>query len=78
MKALSPRMILVTGHSDKSGNSSFNLSLSQKRAERVAAILMEEGIQADRIKVKGLGEELARGTYNAKERNVVIQAVLDR
>ncbi|MBK7483349.1 MAG: OmpA family protein [Flavobacteriales bacterium] len=69
--------ILVTGHTDRSGNATFNRSLSQQRAEAVAKYLREAGVPATAIKVKGLGEQLARSTYDLKERNVVIQRVSD-
>lgn len=70
--------ILVTGHTDRSGKASFNLMLSQQRAEAVAGLLEAAGVPRNALKVKGLGEQLARSTYDEKERNVVIQMVMER
>lgn len=49
--------ILIQGHTDSSGTSEFNLSLSERRAERVAAYLRKKGVPSSRITVQGLGEE---------------------
>lgn len=68
--------MIITGHSDRSGQASFNLTLSQQRAEAVAKILEQEGVPVAAMRTKGLGEKLARSTYNVRERNVVVQMVL--
>ena len=47
----------VLGHTDTSGSSSYNQALSERRAQSVATILMNEGIIHQRIVVKGLGED---------------------
>lgn len=47
----------IQGHTDSQGNESFNLDLSQRRAEAVRSYLVEElGIEADRLSAKGYGE----------------------
>jgi outer membrane protein OmpA-like peptidoglycan-associated protein len=68
--------LIVTGHSDRSGKATFNLTLSQQRAEAVAKVLREAGVPDSAMTVKGLGEKLAQSTYNVKERNVVVQMVI--
>ncbi|MBS0001033.1 MAG: OmpA family protein [Cyclobacteriaceae bacterium] len=45
----------ITGFTDPVGNKSYNQRLSQRRAERVKRIMVEEGISARRIVTKGLG-----------------------
>ena len=48
---------LVVGHTDTKGTKKYNLSLSIKRAEVVKEILINYGIQQNRIKILGKGEE---------------------
>lgn len=52
------RSIRIEGHTDSSGSESFNLNLSQKRAEAVKALLVEYGIDALRISAAGMGESV--------------------
>jgi len=47
----------VAGYTDDRGQSGFNQSLSQKRAESVKAYLQSSGVSADRMKAKGYGED---------------------
>ncbi len=39
------------------GAESYNLHLSQRRAERVKQYLVEKGVKVDRLRVKGYGED---------------------
>ena len=48
--------ILLTGHTDSTGNVDFNLDLSKRRAEAVLQALTERGIQKERISTQGLGD----------------------
>ena len=48
--------ISVEGHTDSTGNDSFNMMLSQSRAESVASAVMARGISYDRITTRGFGE----------------------
>ncbi len=52
------RSIRIEGHTDSSGSESFNLNLSQKRAEAVKALLVEYGIDELRITAAGMGESV--------------------
>ena len=46
----------VLGHTDSSGSSTYNQSLSERRAQSVATQLMNEGTKGERIIVRGVGE----------------------
>jgi len=59
-KTLSPDlteafMVLIVGHTDSSGDESYNMALSLKRAESVSDYLVATGADADKIRVIGRG-----------------------
>uniref|UniRef100_A0A2P2IBS0 Membrane protein n=1 Tax=Hirondellea gigas TaxID=1518452 RepID=A0A2P2IBS0_9CRUS len=49
--------IFISGHTDNTGKDSYNMILSQDRAESVAKYLKSRGVQEDRIKSEGLGSQ---------------------
>jgi len=49
--------IELSSHCDYRGNDSYNLPLSQRRAESVVTYLIEKGINSDRLTAVGYGEE---------------------
>lgn len=48
--------IQINGHTDNVGTAEENLALSQARAESVRQFLINQGIDANRLKAKGFGE----------------------
>lgn len=50
------RHVLIEGYTDSTGSDSFNLELSQRRADAVRMSLAQRGIGADRVDTHGLGE----------------------
>jgi OmpA-OmpF porin, OOP family len=46
----------IEGHTDSDGDDKTNLKLSQQRAEAVKSHLVAQGIKADRLEAKGMGE----------------------
>jgi outer membrane protein OmpA-like peptidoglycan-associated protein len=48
--------IEVSGYTDGTGSPQLNEKLSQKRAENVKQMLIDKGVNADRIEAKGFGE----------------------
>lgn len=53
--ATRPR-ITLTGHADRSGDAAYNMALSIRRAETIKKSLIDQGLRADSIDVKGRGE----------------------
>lgn len=50
-------VVEVAGHTDSTGTNEYNQTLSQQRAESVAAYLRTRGVLGDRIITVGMGEE---------------------
>ena len=48
--------IIATGHADKSGGDSYNMALSQRRANAVKSALGKQGLSADSIETAARGE----------------------
>ena len=65
--------ITLTGFSDQSGPAIFNQELSQARAQGVKDALLAQGISAERIVIKSVGESMAH-VAEGDEGN----AILDR
>lgn len=57
-KQLAQRRILLVGHTDDTGSSQLNASLSERRARAVAAFLKQKGIPEANIYYQGAGETL--------------------
>jgi outer membrane protein OmpA-like peptidoglycan-associated protein len=57
LKANPDRDIIVEGHTDSMGSSSFNEDLSQRRAVSVREYLIEQGVPSEMIRARGRGEE---------------------
>jgi len=64
---------VIEGHSSSTGKKEYNLWLSQKRAESVRDLLVENyGVKADRLSVKGFGDSQLldnSGTVKAHKAN---------
>lgn len=56
IKKTSDTQFVLNGHSSEEGSSSHNMSLSVDRANAVKTYLVNAGIAASRIEVKGFGE----------------------
>jgi outer membrane protein OmpA-like peptidoglycan-associated protein len=50
------RTAVIEGHTDNVGSENYNQDLSQRRADKVKAYLMNEGISSDRLSAYGKGE----------------------
>ena len=56
MEANPELIVEIQAHTDSKGSESYNLKLSQKRAESVVAYLISKGITAERLRAVGYGE----------------------
>lgn len=59
--------VIVEGHTDNIGSKSYNLSLSEKRADSVKSYLVSQGISGARISTEGLGFEFPVASNNTDE-----------
>jgi outer membrane protein OmpA-like peptidoglycan-associated protein len=52
------QQVVIEGHTDNVGTAEFNQSLSARRADAVKTALIHQGVEANRITARGLGESL--------------------
>ena len=75
-------LIEVAGHSDSIGPEDYNQELSERRAQSVADYLVGEGIERDRMRVVGFGENRPRmpndSPENRQKNRRVVLSILDR
>jgi len=50
------RNVLIEGHTDSIGSDSYNLDLSQRRADAVRGFLLQNGLGPERMTIQGYGE----------------------
>jgi len=72
--------ITIVGHTDTSGSSAYNQSLSVKRANVVKDVLVQMGARPEAIQTSGVGEsdlavQTADGVREAKNRRAVVTLV---
>ena len=48
--------LMIIGHTDKQASNDYNMQLSRERAESVKEYLVSQGIAADKLVTKGMGE----------------------
>lgn len=65
-------VVHVYGFTDGSGSDQYNLQLSQQRAQNAAQYLVQQGVNAQRLVVRGYGEQFASGQNNPSDRRVEI------
>lgn len=56
IQAYNTRKVLITGHADALGDTAYNQTLSERRAQTVLNALVQRGVGADRLKAQGFGE----------------------
>jgi len=50
------RNVLIEGHTDSIGSDSYNIDLSQRRADAVRSFLLQNGLGPERMTIQGYGE----------------------
>lgn len=70
--------VAIDGHTDPRGTDPYNQILSEHRAHAVADILVQNGIEANRISTQGHGADFSKGinedtSHYAAERKVKVQ-----
>jgi outer membrane protein OmpA-like peptidoglycan-associated protein len=68
----------IEGHTDSDGSSTYNLKLSEARAQAVRSALLNMGIAASRLQAKGFGEEkpmVPNDSSNGKAKNRRVEIV---
>ncbi|MBT0587674.1 sortase-associated OmpA-like protein PdsO [Alteromonas oceanisediminis] len=61
LKSFDDLAVHITGYTDPRGNDADNIALSQARASAVQQALLDQGVDADKISISGMGE---RGASN--------------
>lgn len=56
LKEYNKTVVEIAGHTDSSGSDSYNLQLSQRRAQAVASYLVSQGVKSERLITVGAGE----------------------
>ena len=56
----------IVGHTDSTGSDKHNQTLSEKRAEKVKSMLVEDGVPADRLSASGKGESMPVASNKTK------------
>jgi len=64
--------ILIEGHTDATGEASYNMNLSQKRALAVSEYLKQQAVAAGRLTTKGYGEEQPVSVNDNENRRVEV------
>ncbi len=67
MKTKPEMKIMITGHTDNTGNEKSNLELSRQRAKAVADYLISKGIDSKRINHEGKGSAEPRAENSSEE-----------
>ena len=60
-------MLEVQAHTDSTASDSYNMELSERRANAIKVYLEQQGIAPERIIAKGYGESLPRATNDTEE-----------
>jgi OmpA-OmpF porin, OOP family len=79
LRTYADRAVDVEGHTDHVGDESYNLQLSQKRAETVRQFLLDAGVAGQRVKATGLGESLpidSNDSAAGRQRNRRVEIVI--
>jgi outer membrane protein OmpA-like peptidoglycan-associated protein len=60
------RSVQIEGFTDSQGGNDYNLELSQKRADAVAMAIIQRGVDAQRVRAMGYGEEFPKASNTSE------------
>ena len=72
--------VKVTGHTDSTGPAAYNQKLSERRAASVRSYLVEQGISADLVSSRGMGEEqpiASNDTRDGRQKNRRVEVEIE-
>jgi outer membrane protein OmpA-like peptidoglycan-associated protein len=72
--------VVIEGHTDITGTDAYNNKLSQQRANAVMKYMVENGINANRIKAQGFGKSkpiASNKTKEGRQKNRRVEAAVD-
>ena len=58
--------VLIQGHTDATGTDTYNLDLSQRRAQAVETYTTRQGVLGNRITTEGFGERMPVASNNTE------------
>lgn len=73
------RTVLIEGHTDSVGNASYNLALSQRRADSVKNYLQTRGISGNRLSASGQGQSApvaSNDTTSGRQMNRRVEVII--
>lgn len=71
--------IEIVGHTDSTGSHSYNMGLSQRRAQSVADYLLAQGVDPERISIRGVGPDqpvASNATVDGRAQNRRVEVTL--
>ena len=80
MKQYPDLNVVIEGHTDSVGTAAYNKKLSQRRAEAIKKYMVESGIDANRLKAQGFGEDkpiASNKTKEGRQQNRRVEAAVD-
>ena len=60
------RKVQIEGFTDSQGPEDYNMELSQKRADAVAMAIIQRGIDAQRVRALGYGEQFPKASNSSE------------
>jgi len=71
--------VAVIGHTDDTGSAEYNQGLSERRAEAVAGVLVQQGVAPARVRASGLGETqpvASNSTPEGRQQNRRVEVII--
>ncbi len=79
LKERTDQTVIIEGHTDSTGTHAYNMTLSEARAQSVAQYLMAQGVDRNRLTIKGLGPDFPvadNASNEGRQRNRRVEVIL--